>query len=143
MVWSNTAIRAGHCTACGTLNWRTVQHPTSDETIILWPAPTTVYATQRTLIDGAEVRTKGIDFCGTCAPTDVEMESAPLRYRYWYSEGYRVWLHAWLHDFAKLTDETRDAVMRQWQQDRDRAEEIIGGSGGGRDAPSTDTVVDA
>jgi hypothetical protein len=56
--------RAGCCTDCGHVIWRTVEHPKLGRTI-LWPDPASLYA-QAWTTNGPAV---GIAYCPGCCPS--------------------------------------------------------------------------
>lgn len=130
-------IRAGHCTKCGTLIWRTAtaQRDWGDtkagEQFLLWPKPESVYA--RFWSEAANSIIPGVAYCRPCVPaagTDgpwpgyvmKEFEPALSRYSAWYAAERRGFYQAWLQDQLYLDLPMITALLLSWDQDRAWAE---------------------
>lgn len=154
-------MRSGCCTACGAEVWKTVAHPKTGERILLWPRPSSRYATIEAA-DGSTVR--GVAYCGTCGPEPYDApppgitvsvwadgtrqaqipvalthvtgyDRAMDRYAAWYSPAHGEFLQAWLRDHVNidiLGSGTLTKIMAEWNDDR-RAQEIAGLVAGERD----------
>src|SRR5262245_4721695 len=140
-------IRAGHCTACGDKVWRTAvaqvdkDGQKAGDVVLLWPDPTSLYA----WIETPDGHAPGVAFCAECVDQDVlpdpdygykvlKFDTAGDRYRHWFTEGYGVFLRAWLADHLKLDDVDIVNLSTQWNRDRSqvllaRQEEIAAGVG--------------
>lgn len=122
-------LKAGTCTTCRGPIWRSVPHPISGEPMLLWPDPTSVYATYGMAPDGL---VPGIGYCKDCAPavgdappdflvaevpsisTVRYVDTAGARYRDWYTDTRGVFMEAWLRE--QHIDP--GPVLAQWQADR-------------------------
>ena len=124
-------MKAGHCTTCDTLIWRTATHRRTEQVEIIYPRPESVYA--RVTTSGGV--TRGIGYCALHAPPPgitilglgvVEaVETAPARYHRWYAPAFGTYLKAWLRDHMELLDHEVDALMAQWAADRQAAEVLM------------------
>jgi hypothetical protein len=128
-----TECRAGHCTACGALVWRTAVAAREDKSsgiragqmFILWPNPTSMYARVETPTGEAP----GIAFCAKCAPPIgdpalvdlgpvLRYETARGRYAAWYADDRETFYRAWLRDALSLKAAQIKALIQQWNADR-------------------------
>ena len=121
-------LKAGHCTDCGTPIWRTVQHPRTDESMLLYPDPTSRYARVRV----GERESPGIGYCAACCPTVGDwgpdlaagpsivtaVDAAPRRYQAWFTPAWGAHFRAWLRDHLDLPEPAYDALVAQWEHDR-------------------------
>jgi len=117
-------LTAGACTACDGPTWRRAAHAKTGVVTILWPDPTTVYACVATVNGLAP----GIGYHAGCAPAlggacgdlgeIVGYEPAVARYGVWFTEGYGVFLKAWLADHLQLGDIAIARAVAQWDEDR-------------------------
>jgi hypothetical protein len=92
---------------------------------ILWPQPDSLYARLETATGYAP----GVAFCGACAPAVGEpaleglgpviaYDTAHERYASWFTEAWGVFRRAWLRDALSLEPAQIDALMGQWESDR-------------------------
>ena len=125
-------VKAGHCTGCGTLIWRSAiaQKDWGDtkagQLYLLWPDPASRYAIFR---NGENHWMVGIAYCQACLPPlgqDGPFEGKPLigteaaleRYTDWFQPARREFYQAWLVDQLFLEPGTVESLLAQWDQDR-------------------------
>ena len=131
-------MKAGHCVKCDAWTWRTALDPKDGSTILLWPLPTSRYASVLTARDdrGNSHLAPGIGYCGGCAPAlhaapgpelaalvpgalvVALVEEAGTRYAHWYTPGYGEWLRAHARDYLELDEMAIGRLMAQWEADR-------------------------
>ena len=127
-------IRAGTCTACGQVVWRSAQSSKdwnavpAGTTYLLWPRPDSLYAQVETETGWAP----GIAYCARCAPPVgtpfletalagrpiLRYEKAGDRYAAWYAEEKRSFYAAWLTDQLWLEPAEVVALLHTWDEDR-------------------------
>lgn len=127
------AVRAGHCTACGELIWRSAVAARDDrrqgikagDKHILWPRPDSVYA----VLETATGTAPGIAYHAACAPPIgaiaiegfgpvLRYEGARDRYHAWFTTEWGEARRLWLHDALSLAPHQVNALMKQWHLDR-------------------------
>ena len=129
--------RAGYCDGCDAPTWHFLTHPVHGHDILLWPKPETRFVFLLTP-DGPGT-TIYRDYCAACCPefgaeprrVIAEIDGAPIttgacvdhetphrKYAFHFSEQYGRWLAAHLSDGYSVSDETRDALLAQWERDR-------------------------
>lgn len=127
-------LRAGYCTACGTLCWRTAvaqkdhDGTKAGEVFLLWPKPDSCYAKVETETGYAP----GVAYCARCAPPVggvcaeqvlfqrpiLGYEKALERYSAWYTPEKEEFYRAWLHDHLYLEPAAIETLMIQWHHDQ-------------------------
>jgi len=130
-------MKPGHCVVCDTPTWRMAFDPGSNQEILLWPKPDSVYAGIRHEgLDSHGERSQsliaaGISYCPSCAPAVgersaavpgaievVELERARERYARWYTASYGDWLRAHARDQLRMDDVAITKLLKQWEDDR-------------------------
>lgn len=126
-------MRAGHCTDCGKLLWRTAEaqknwnNVAAGTVFLLWPLPESTYAMFR---DGGGDIAKGIAYCEACLPqgghgplgagmTYAGFERAHDRYQAWYHPERREVYATWLKDQLWLEEKDIEQLLKYWDQDRE------------------------
>lgn len=126
-----TACKAGHCTGCGQLIWRTATAARDNGTIqagqefLLWPRPDSLYARLETSSGHAP----GVAFCRSCAPETgesavegfgpvIRLERAHERYASWYAPERETFYRAWLQDALSLEPSQVNEIIAEWHADR-------------------------
>jgi len=126
-----TACKAGHCTGCGQLIWRTATAArdngavTAGQSFLLWPKPDSLYAQLQTDTGHAP----GVAYCRQCAPAPgefalegygatIRLEGAHERYASWYAPERETFYRAWLQDALSLEPNQVNDLMSTWHEDR-------------------------
>lgn len=88
---------------------------------MLYPLPTSVYARVR---NGPGV-SPGVGYCAQHVPPIggdvVGLDAAGLRYAAWFTPAWGLHFASWLADHMELPEHERDALVAQWEKDREHA----------------------